>query len=369
MMLFSIKGEVEELRKEFESAFKRLLDTARFIEGEEVEGFEREFAEFCSAPYCVGCANGTDALIASLWALGIGCGDEVVLPALTFTATAEAVALVGARPVFADINADGDYNIDPNAVEAAITPRTAAVIAVHLYGVPADISALRRIARKHRLALVEDAAQAHGARYKGIPVGSLGDVACFSFYPTKNLGAFGDAGAVTTADAEIARRVRLFINHGRKTHTEHVAVGRNARMDAFQAAVLRVKLRRLQNWLTRRQHIRQLYEQFLANQNGVFVRRPATDVEPAWHLMIVECDDRDRVLSALKERGIPCGVHYPTPLHLMSAWSYLGYAKGAFPNAERATQRILSLPVHQYLSNADVKHISQTLLCCLQGRL
>jgi len=369
MMLFSIKGEVEELREEFESVFGRLLDTARFIEGEEVEGFEKEFSEFCSAPYCVGCANGTDALIASLWALGIGCGDEVVLPALTFTATAEAVAFVGARPVFADINADCDYNIDPNAVEAAITPRTAAVIAVHLYGAPADMSALRRIARRYGLALVEDAAQAHGARYKGKRVGSLGDVACFSFYPTKNLGAFGDAGAVTTVDAEVARRVRLFINHGRKTHTEHVAVGRNARLDAFQAAVLRVKLRRLQNWLTRRLQIRQLYERFLTNQNGLSVRRPAADVEPAWHLMIVECDDRDRVLSILKQRGIPCGVHYPTPLHLMSAWSYLGYVKGAFPNAERATQKILSLPVHQYLSNADVKHISKTLLSCLQDKL
>jgi len=369
MMLFSIKGEVEELRQEFESAFRRLLDTARFIEGEEVEGFEKEFSEFCSSPYCVGCANGTDALIASLWALGIGRGDEVVLPALTFTATAEAVAFVGARPVFADINADGDYNIDAEAVEAAITPRTAAIIAVHLYGVPADMSALRRIADRYGLALVEDAAQAHGALYKGKPVGSLGDVACFSFYPTKNLGAFGDAGAVTTANAEIARRVRLFINHGRRTHTEHVAVGRNARLDALQAAVLRVKLRRLQNWLARRLQVRQLYERLLANKNGVCVRIPTADVVPAWHLMIVECSNRDRVLSALKEKGIPCGVHYPTPLHLMSAWSYLGYRKGAFPNAERATQRIISLPVHQYLSDADVKHISETLLSCLQDRL
>jgi len=365
MMLFSVQQEAEVLRTALLGALKRVVDSARFVGGPEVEAFEAEFASFCATHFCAGCSSGTDALIAALWALGVGHGDEVILPAFTFTATAEAVALLGARPVFVDINSEGDYNLNPSAVEAAITPRTAAVIAVHLYGIPADMAALRRICSRHGLVLVEDAAQAHGSRLDGAPVGSLGDAGCFSFYPTKNLGALGDAGAVTTNDPEVVRRVRLFLNHGRKTHTEHVAVGCNGRLDALQAVVLRVKLRHLDGWMERRRYIRCLYEELLADVAGVRLRRPPDGCQVAWHLMVVEVEERDALLEALTERGVACGVHYPCPLHLMPAWAYLGYREGEFPEAERAARTVLSLPVHQFLTEADVERVCRALSFCV----
>lgn len=360
MNLFPVKEELEQLQSSIEERLGLLFRSARFIGGPEVESFEKEFAEYCGSRFCVGCANGTDALMAALWALGVGAGDEVILPAFTFTATAEAVALLGARPVFVDINQKDDYCLDLSAVESAITPRTAAVIAVHLYGIPAEMPKLRRLCERYGLALVEDAAQAHGSRLDGKPVGSLGDIACFSFYPTKNLGALGDAGAVTTDDAELARRVRLFINHGRKTHTEHVAVGRNARLDSIQAAVLRLKLRYLDEWLLRRRLNRKLYQKLLSNTRFK-LRNPQRNVEVGWHIMVVEVEGRNKVMELLRAKNIPCGIHYPEPLHTMRAWSYLGYRKGEFPESEKAASGVVSLPVHQYLSAGDVELICSEL--------
>ncbi|MGZ4582344.1 MAG: DegT/DnrJ/EryC1/StrS family aminotransferase [Nocardioidaceae bacterium] len=321
------------------------MDSCDFVGGKAVEAFEREYAELLGVPYCVGVANGTDALELALRAVGVRPGDEVVLPANTFVATAEAVCRMGARPVLVDV--DARYLLlDPDAVRAAVTGRTRAVVPVHLYGQAAPVELFGPELAAREIPVVEDAAQAQGARRLGRPAGVLGAVAGTSFYPGKNLGAYGDAGAVLTASAETARSVRLLGNHGSAQKYVHESLGFNSRLDTMQAVVLRAKLSRLARWNGARRRAADLYDRLLAPLEQVL--RPATmpGNEHVWHLYVVPVPDRDAVLQRLNAAGIGAGVHDPLPVHLQPAFADLGYARGAFPVAEAAAARILSLPLY-----------------------
>ncbi|MCX7702829.1 MAG: DegT/DnrJ/EryC1/StrS family aminotransferase [Planctomycetota bacterium] len=359
--LFSVGRETYALKNEMLSAIEGVLDSSHFIGGKEVEKFEEEFARYCGSRFCVGISNGTEALVAALVALGVKYGDEVILPAFTFTATAEAVALCGAKPVFVDIHSDTDYNISIDALESALSKNTVAVIAVHLYGVPAEMEELRSFCKKNSLALIEDAAQAHGALYKNKKVGSLGDVACFSFYPTKNLGACGDAGALTTDSEEIARKVRLFINHGRKTHTEHIIVGTNARLDALQASLLRVKLPYLDEWCQKRSANWNYLKNALSEIKGLRIRTPSPILSPSWHIFVAETEKRDSLISYLKSNGVDAGVHYPLSLVELDAYNYLKPRKENFPESVSAAAKVFSLPVHPFLTDSELDKITDTV--------
>ncbi|MDB5887701.1 MAG: erythromycin biosynthesis sensory transduction protein eryC1 [Rhodocyclales bacterium] len=329
-------------RDELQAAFARVLDKGHFILGAEVEAFETEFAQYCAVPHCVGVGNGLDALHLILRAMDIGMGDEVIVPAHTFIATWLAVSQCGARPVPVEPTPRG-YNIDAVAVEAAITPRTRAIIAVHLYGEPADMGALRAISNRHGLRLIEDAAQAHGARYKGQRTGGLADAAAFSFYPTKNLGALGDGGAVTTRDAALAERIRLLRNYGSRIKYQHDVAGYNTRLDELQAALLRVKLHTLDALNAARQQVAQRYLEALADIPGLRLPHPPAFAEHVWHLFVIRSQQRDRLAHALTERGVATMVHYPTPCHLQGAYRNDGYL--ALTATTALCEEILSLPM------------------------
>lgn len=355
------------LKAEILRAWEEIYDTAGFIGGAHVDALEREFAEACEASHCVAVSNGTDALFLILAAMDLGPEDEVIVPANTFIATAEAVSATGARMVFADVLED-TYNLDPAAVEQAITPRTTGIIAVHLYGQPAGMDALQQVADKHGLWLVEDAAQAHLAEYKGKRAGSLGVAAAFSFYPGKNLGACGDAGAVTTNDEALARRIRMLRDHGSEQKYVHQLVGYNARCDALQAAALRVKLRALPDWNEKRRDHAAAYASLLSGNPGVTVPRVADQCLPVWHLYVVQVEDRDRVQSELREQGVSTGLHYPTPLHLQEAYRHLGYERGAFPVTEAYAERLLSLPMFAELQPEQREYVAEKLLSTVSVR-
>lgn len=346
--LVDLGAQYRALGRELEEAARRVLSSTRYILGPEVESFEREFAAACEAPHAIGVANGTDALALALRAVGVGSGDEVVTVANTFIATQEAIRDVGARPVFVDVDA-ATRTLDPALVEAALTPRTKAVIPVHLHGHPADLDPLLALTRDRGIAIVEDAAQAHGARYRGRAVGTLGDVAAFSFYPGKNLGAAGDAGAVVTTRADVAARVRSLRNHGRTAKYIHDEEGRNSRLDELQAALLRVKLPHLAAGNERRRALAARYSERLAGRVEVPV--PAGWATAVVHLYVVEVDGRDALAAHLASLGIETGVHYPVPLHLQPASAYLGYARGRFPVSERQADRMLSLPIYPELTD------------------
>jgi dTDP-4-amino-4,6-dideoxygalactose transaminase len=337
--------------EELQAAFARVLDKGHFILGDEVAAFEAEFAQYCGAQQCIGVGNGLDALHLILRAMHIGAGDEVIVPAHTFIATWLAVTQSGAKPVPVE-SQPGGYNIDPLQVEAAITPNTRAIIAVHLYGEPADMDALRVIADRHGLRLIEDAAQAHGVRYKGRRTGSLGDAAAFSFYPTKNLGALGDGGAITTSDAALADSVRLLRNYGSRIKYQHDIAGYNTRLDELQAALLRIKLRRLDELNAARQQVARQYLDALSGVTGLHLPHPADFSEPVWHLFVIRSAQRDELAKALAERGIATKIHYPVPCHLQGA-----YRDDGFPALEattRLSQEILSLPMWPGLDPAPV---------------
>jgi len=344
-----LAAQQAEVAHEVLPVWEELLTSAGFIGGEQVDEFEREYAEYVGVRFCIGVGNGTDAIELALRATGIGPGDEVIIPVNTFIATAEAVSRIGAVPVFVDV--DPEYLlIDPHAVEGAITPRTRAIVPVHLYGQTAPMDALRPIAERHGVVLLEDAAQSQGASSTAGRAGALGRVAATSFYPGKNLGAAGDAGAVLTDDAAVAEFVRNLGAHGSSVKYVHDRVGMNSRLDAVQAAVLRAKLRRLDAWNAARRAAADRYTELLADLPGVRVpvARPGnTDV---WHLYVVQVDDRDRVHRELGEAGIGAAIHYPTPVHLTGAYRDLGYRAGQFPVAERAAGRILSLPMFPHLT-------------------
>lgn len=350
-----------QVKNEILTEWSALLDRAGFIGGAPVAKLEEEFAAACGAKHCVAVSNGTDALFLVYKALGIGQGDEVIVPANTFIATSESISAAGGQVVFADC-LPGTYNIDPASVEKAITPRTKGIVAVHLYGQPADFDALQAIARKHKLWIVEDAAQAHLSDYKGRTIGSMGIAATFSFYPGKNMGACGDAGAITTNDAELARRIRILRDHGSEVKYVHIVEGFNMRCDSVQAAALRIKLKHLPKWTEARRRAATRYMERLRGHEDIVLPEVSPDTNPVWHLFIVQVPAREQVQQALKERGIQTGLHYPVPLHLQEAYEHLGYGEGAFPVAEAAAKRILSLPMYAELTDAQIDYVCDNLI-------
>jgi dTDP-4-amino-4,6-dideoxygalactose transaminase len=341
-----------EIQGELELAVLASLRSGWYIGGQDVEAFEQEFAAFAETAYCVGVANGLDALHLALAAMGIGAGDEVIVPSNTFIATWLAVSQSGAIPVPVE-PMEFTYNLDPGKVEAAITPRTKAILPVHLYGQPADLDPILAFARKHGLCVLEDAAQAHGARYKGKRIGGHGDVVAWSFYPGKNLGALGDAGAITTNDPAIADRVRVLRNYGSRVKYVNEVKGWNSRLDPVQAVVLRVKLRHLDEWNARRTAIAARYTAELVGMGFVLPKVPAW-AKPAWHLYVVQHAKRDGIQKALREAGIGTQIHYPIPPHLQMAYRDAGYSRGRFPIAESMANQVLSLPMGPQLDDASV---------------
>jgi dTDP-4-amino-4,6-dideoxygalactose transaminase len=350
-----------ELKGELDAAYRRVMESGWYVLGQEVAAFEEEFATYCGAKYCVGVGNGLEALHLILRAMGIGVGDEVIVPANTYIATWLAVSYAGATPVPVEPNID-TYNIDPEHIEAAITSKTKAIIAVHLYGQPADMDSIHRIAEKHGLKTIEDAAQAHGARYKNRRVGGLGDAAGFSFYPGKNLGALGDGGAITTNDGELAAELRLLRNYGSSVKYHNDIKGFNSRLDELQAAFLRVKLARLDEWNTRRQSIAQQYLDGLSQK--VTIKLPMVEgyAESAWHLFVISCAHRDRLKSYLDDHLIGNLIHYPIPPHLSNAYAEHGsWSKGSFVRTEHISSHILSLPINPHISDEMLQRVISLL--------
>ena len=356
---YDLKAQYAALREEILDALDRVCRNTAFCLGSEVAAFEREFAAYCETKHCVAVNSGTSALHLALLAAGAGAGDEVITSPNTFIATAEAIAYTGAKVVFADVD-QRTGNLDPRAAESRITPRTKVILPIHLYGRPADMDAFAEIARSRKLALIEDACQAHGARYRGRRAGSLAGSAAFSFYPSKNLGAYGEGGAITTNDDRVAEFARAARSHGETSRYVHQFVGYNYRMEGFQGAVLRVKLRHLDEWLASRRAIAARYRQKLAHAR---VEIPADDSrdECAWHLFVVYLENRDAVQEQLEERGIGTAVHYPRPLHMQQALAHLGYRAGDFPHAERACERVLSLPFFPEMTEEQVDCVAETL--------
>src|ERR1700719_3411044 len=357
--LLDLKSEYVDLRDEILAALDRVCRDAAFVQGAEVEAFEREFAEFCGTRHCVALSSGTAALHVGLLALGVGPRDEVITSPNTFLATAEAISYCGARPVFVDID-PATANLDPNLLERAITPRTRAIIPIHLYGRPADMDAIRPIAQRHNLRILEDAAQAVGARYRGHRVGGLGHAAAFSFYPTKNLGAYGEGGALTTNDDSVAKYARAARSHGQTARYEHEFVGYNYRMQGFQGAVLRIKLRYLDRWTARRQEIAREYRRIFANAK-LGMPNDAPQDESVYHQFVIFVNNRNSVISQLAAREIETAVHYPKPLHLQPAYSSLAYPPCSFPLAERACEHVLSLPIYPGMTPDQVAYVANSV--------
>ena len=354
--LGDLQREYARIRSEIDEALERVLRRGWFILGEEGQAFEEEWAAYCGVAHAVGVGNGTDAIHLTLRAAGIGPGDQVIVPALTATFSALAVSLAGATPVFADVDPQR-YTLDPEAFEAAITPHTAAVIPVHLYGCPADMSPILDIARRHGLLVLEDAAQAHGARYRDKRAGGLGDVAAFSFYPSKNLGAYGDAGAVVTDDAALADKVRMLRHGGQSRTYEHELLGVNSRLDEIQAAILRTKLHKLDAWNKRRRALAARYDAGLADAGELALPLAPEDVEPVYHLYVVRTSLRDALRDYLAGAGVNTGIHYPRAVYRQAAYAHLGYEQGACPNAESAAAGVLSLPIFPHLSSREVDQV------------
>lgn len=348
-----------EVRGTIDQGWKQLLENSRFIGGDAVERFERDWAAYCEAPHAIGVANGTDALLLTLKGLGIGAGDEVIVQSNTFVATAEAVVLAGATPVFADVSPI-TLQLTAADVEAAITKRTRAVIVVHLYGQMADMGELARVCDNAGLILLEDAAQAHGATWHGRRAGSIGRAGCFSFYPGKNLGAFGDAGAIVTADADLAKRIRSLRDHGRiaGSHYEHEYVGTNSRLDALQAVVLSAKLAKLDDWNKARRAIAEQYR-FAFGVGSVHMIEETPRTRGVYHLAVVRVPERDRVQHQLAEMGIQTGIHYPLPCHQQAP--YRPYAKGPLPVTEAAAPELLSLPMFPHMTGEQVSRVSDAV--------
>jgi len=354
-----LKAQYDEIKHEVDAAIGGVVAQSAFIGGRYVEDFEGEFARFCGCQHTVGVSSGTSALHLALIALGVAPGDEVITVANTFMATAEAITHAGARAVLVDMNPD-TFCVDVSKIEAAITPRTKAIIPVHLFGQMADMDPILEIAKKHSLVVVEDAAQAQGAEYKGRRAGSYGDATGFSFYPAKNLGAYGDAGAVVTDDKAVADKVRLYANHGRRSATDHAVEGFNARLDAIQAAVLSAKLPHLETWNRRRREAADRYDRMLAGLNVITPRR-APDAKHIFHLYVIRVKDRDRVKQKLADRGVACGLHYPIPVHLLDAYKYLSKPEGSYPATEAAAREILSLPMYAEITEEQQRYVADCI--------
>jgi dTDP-4-amino-4,6-dideoxygalactose transaminase len=347
--LVDMRAAHAEVAAEIQAGLEDVMASTAFIKGAAVEAFERDYAAFTGVAHCVGVANGTDAVELALRAAGVSAGAEVIMPANTFVATAEAVVRAGARPAFADVDPD-HLLLDPKALETVLGPETRAVLPVHLFGQLAPMAAISEVAARKDAVIIEDAAQAHGATQDGRPAGSFGLLAGVSFYPGKNLGAYGDAGAVLTESAEHARQVRLLGDHGSERRYEHVVIGFNSRLDAFQAVVLRVRLRRLAAGNEARRQAARRYSELLAGVPGVTLPTTAPGNENVWHLYVIRVPRRDQVLRSLQDEGIQAAIHYPVPVHLQPAFRYLGYGPGDFPVAEAAASQLLSLPLYPQIT-------------------
>jgi dTDP-4-amino-4,6-dideoxygalactose transaminase len=352
-----LKAQYNHLRDEINPAIQEVLNSASFAGGPYVKRFEEEFAAFCQCAEAVGVGNGTDALWLALLALGIKPDDEVITVPNTFMATAEALSLCGARPVFIDIN-EQTYLMDPARIEAAITPRTKAIIPVHLYGQMADMDPIMAIARRHGLWVVEDASQAHGAEYRGRPAGSIGDAGCFSFYPGKNLGAYGEAGAVVTNDPALAQRIRLLREHGQPQKYIHSIIGWNCRMDGIQGAILSVKLKHLKTANEKRRRHAEHYESLFAGIPGIIRPIAASEAKHVYHIYTIRTRHRDELIQHMDRQGVTCGIHYPIPLHLQEAYRFLGWGEGSFPIAERCAREQLSLPMYPELTHDQISRVA-----------
>ena len=357
--LVDLKAQHASLAADVEAAVQRVMANTDFILGADVDAFEDEFAAYCEAAQCVALDSGMSALELGMRAMGIGPGDEVITPAGSFIASSSAISFTGATPVWVDVD-PLTYNIDPERIEAAITPRTKAIMVVHLYGQPADMDRVMEIANRHHLPVIEDACQSHGARHNGRRTGSMGAFAAFSFYPAKNLGAYGDAGAITTNDAALAEKVRMMRNYGQRVKYDHVYLAWNRRMDTIQAAVLRVKLRHLDAWNESRRRIASMYGELLAG-SAAGLPHVSAGVEHVYHLYVVQVDERERVMAELARRGVGAGIHYPTPIHLQEAYGDRGFKAGAFPVTEAAAKRVLSLPMYPELTDDDVRRVADAL--------
>lgn len=351
--------EYHSIKDEIQVAISKVLESSQFILGDEVTAFEEEFATYCQARYGVGVNSGSSALHLALLATGIGRGDEVITTPFTFVATVAAIVYTGAQPVFVDIE-PSSLTIDVSQIEKAITGRTKAILPVHLYGQPADLDPILELAQRYHLKVIEDAAQAHGAEYKGRRVGSLGDLGCFSFYPGKNLGACGEGGIVVTNNSDYAQTIRMLRDWGQERKYHHVLKGYNYRMEGIQGAILRVKLRYLEEWTTARQSHALQYSQLLAN-TAVKIPEVIPYSKHVYHIYAVRASSRDTLQQVLQENGIQTGIHYPIPVHLMEAYSDLGYRSGDFPQAERAASEVLSLPMYAELSKAMVEWVSDAI--------
>ena len=353
-----LKVQYESIREEIAPALQAVLDRTAFAGGPFVEQFEREFAAFCQTPDAVGVDSGTTALWVALLGLGVGPGDEVITAPNSFIATAEAISFTGATPVFVDTR-EACYTLDPEKIEAAITPKTKAIIPVHLYGQCADMDPILEIAKKHKLYVIEDAAQAQGSLYKGRPAGSMGDAGCFSFYPGKNLGAYGEAGAVTTSNEALAATMRRFRDHGQAKKYYHSMIGWNARMDGFQGAVLSVKLKHLPKWNDARRRHAAHYIESLSGVPGLTLPREMDYAKHIWHIFPVRTARREEFMAAVSDAGVACGIHYPVPIHLQEAYAGLGLSEGAFPVAEKCAAEQVSLPMFPDLSDEQVGYVCE----------
>lgn len=355
-----LKAMHAPVMEEIKRAIDGVIDSHAFALGPAVQHFEEAFAEYCGVPHCVGLNSGTSAMHVALICAGVQAGDEVITTPFTWISTSWAISYIGAKPVFVDIDPQS-HCLDPAKIEQAVTPRTKAIVPVHLYGHPADMDAILKVAREHKLAVVEDAAQAHGARYKGRPCGSLADIAGFSFYPGKNLGAFGEAGAVVTDNAEWADRARALRDHAQSGRHNHVELGFNYRMEGIQAAVLAVKLKHLDGWNAQRCRIAESYRKHLSGIANLECPAPADWADPVWHIYAVQHPERDALRDHLSGHDIHSGVHYPTPIHLQPAYADLGYHQGDFPAAEALASRQLSLPMFPDMTEAHVCRVADSI--------
>jgi len=356
-----LQAQYQNIKSEIDDAIQSVINESAFISGKYAGKFEQEFANYCNAKYCISVGNGTDALFLSLKALGIGSGDEVMTVSNSFIATSEAITAAGGKVVFIDCHPDY-YTIDVSKIEDKITPKTKAIIPVHLYGQPADMDAINTLAKKYNLFVIEDAAQAHGALYKNRKVGTLGDVACFSFYPGKNLGAYGDAGAIITNNEDIAKRSRMLANHGRIEKYNHEFEGINSRMDGIQAAVLSVKLKYLNEWCEKRRNLVSLYNKLLKNVGDIITPLELRETLPVYHLYVIRTQKRDRLKQYLAENNISSGIHYPIALPNLKAYTYLEHKPGDFPVASRYQSEILSLPIFPEMTEDQIKYVSDSII-------
>ena len=355
-----LKIHHEPHREEFRAAIEKVIDAGAFAGGPFVESFEKRFAEYCQSAHALGVGSGTDALWMALLGLGVGRGDEVITVPMTFIATTEAISYAGATPVFVDID-EKTYTMDPSKLEAAITPRTKAIIPVHLFGQMADMDPIMEIADRHGIPVVEDAAQAHGAEYNGKRAGSFGAAGCFSFYPGKNLGAFGEGGAVTSSDEELVESMQMFRDHGQSKKYHHKVIGWNCRLDGIQGAVLEIKLRHLESACDRRAAHAAYYNEALAGTDGLILPETASGRRHVFHIYPVRVPRREEFMTYLQEQGIGCGIHYPIPVHLQEAYSELGLGPGSFPVSEACADEFVSLPMFPELTEAQRERVVEVV--------